>query len=598
MGVETFLITTEPANLGKMSCNPAIGGIGKGHLVREIDALGGIMGECADLAAIQYKVLNRKKGPAVWGLRAQEDRARYMAGIAKTMAAIPNLEILQGTVVHVEIRNGVVQGVEVDNLGFIEVGRLILATGTFLNGRIHLGADMQDGGRRDEPPSTGITSPLVRAGLKAGRFKTGTPPRIDGRSMNEEACREDWGDDEPIPFSSFGSPSELPRKPCWLTGTTDKTHQIIRENIQLAPLYSGQIRSVGPRSCPSVEDKVMRFPDRFAHQIYVEPEGLDTDERYLNGLSTSLPGAVQDKIVSSIPGLEDARITRYGYAIEYDYFPPQQLYPTLETRNIRGLYLAGQINGTTGYEEAAALGLMAGINAALSEKGLAPLVLQRSQGYIGVMIDDLTLRGVEYPYRIYTSRAEFRLHLRNDNADLRLSPIGKELGTLPEEKYDWVEKKRREIARLKESLLGTRWERDKLESAFGRRGETFRASQILESVLRRPSVSIGDLMENGLRDQVGPVSEAALREVELEVKYGGYIRRGKNEIERLQCLERVIIPDNLDFLSLQNMTLLSREKLNEIRPKTLGQAARVPGVTSNDVSVIAVAVKNLRRTGK
>lgn len=598
MGVETLLVTTDPSSLGKMSCNPAIGGIGKGHLVREIDALGGIMGECADLAAIQYKVLNRKKGPAVWGLRAQEDRVRYMEGVTKTMAAIPGLQILQGTVVHVDIRNGKVLGIEVDSLGFIGVERLIIATGTFLNGRIHLGVDMQDGGRRGEPPSTGITGPLVKAGLRAMRFKTGTPPRIDGRTMDERLCREDWGDDEPIPFSSFGPPSDLPRTPCWLTGTTSETHEVIRHNIHRAPLYSGQIRSVGPRSCPSVEDKVMRFPDRPSHQVYVEPEGLDTDERYLNGLSMSLPRDVQDEIVSTIPGLREAKITQYGYAIEYDYFPPQQLSTTLESRDIRGLYLAGQINGTTGYEEAAALGLMAGINAALAVKKRPPLVLQRSQAYIGVMIDDLVLRGVEYPYRIYTSRAEFRLHLRNDNADLRLSPTGGDLGTLSREKYERVEKKRAEIGSLRESLRSTRWDREKLEYAFGRRGETFRTSQVLENVLRRPSVSIGELMAHGLEARVGSVSESALREVEMEVKYEGYLRRVELEIDRLKRLEMVCIPENLDFLSLQNMTLLSRNKLNDVRPRTLGQASRIPGVTSNDISVIAIAVKNLRRGGK
>lgn len=599
MGVDTLLVTAEPEGLCKMSCNPAIGGVGKGQLVREIDALGGLMGRLADSAAIQYKVLNRKKGPAVWGLRAQEDRSKYAEAAGATLAEVPGLRIEKGNATGLMISGGRIRAVITDSLGEIEAEAVIIAAGTFLGGLIHRGSDISSGGRLGEAAAHGITETLVEAGLRAKRFKTGTPPRVDGKSLDYSRCREEWGDETPIPFSSFGTASTLPRRACWLTGTTGKTHALIRANIDRAPLFTGQIHATGPRSCPSVEDKVMRFSGRETHQVYIEPEGLNTDEVYLNGLSTSLPADVQERMVATVPGLEEARITQYGYAIEYDYFPPQQLKSSLETKKIKRLYLAGQINGTTGYEEAGALGLMAGINAALAVKGDPPVVLERTRAYIGVLVDDLVTRGVDYPYRVYTSRAEARLMLRNDNADLRLSGLGRALGVLDEERYRRVEEKKRQIETLRRKLALTSWSRDRLDEVVGKtHNERFRTSQKLEVVLRRPGVTLETLMKGGLRDEVGPVRESAAREAELLVKYEGYVRRGEMEAKRLQEAERIVIPDDLDYLSLQNVTIVAREKLNDVRPVSLGQASRIPGVTPNDLGVLAIVIEKMRRTGR
>jgi tRNA uridine 5-carboxymethylaminomethyl modification enzyme len=598
MGVQTLLVTTDPDTIGKMSCNPAIGGVGKGHLVREIDALGGVMGRAADRAAIQYKVLNRRKGPAVWGLRAQEDRVRYAAAVREALRATPNLAIRRGTAVEVVIERGRATGVMLEEGGWVRAEAVVLAGGTFLGGRIHRGVEITPGGRIGERPVTGLTDGLVAAGLLAGRFKTGTPPRIDGETIDPTRLREEWGDDDPIPFSTYGPPSSLPRRPCWLSGTTSETHAVIRSNIDRAPLFTGQIEAVGPRSCPSVEDKVMHFPDRTTHRVFIEPEGLDTPELYLNGLATSLPPDVQEALVATVPGLEGARITQYGYAIEYDYFPPSQLFPTLEARAVRRLFLAGQLNGTTGYEEAAALGLVAGINAARAVRGEEPVVFERSRAYIGVMVDDLVTCGVESPYRIYTSRAESRLSLRNDNADLRLLPLAEALGLVSREHGARVREKEAEIRRLETALRETRWSGRRLEEALSGRGERFpRGGDTLAAVLRRPGVRIQDLLAAGLGEIAGPVREDAAREVELRVKYEGYIRRHEAEMERLRDLEAVRIPAGIDYARIRNMTAHGRERLEAVRPLTLGQASRVPGVTSNDVSVLAITLEAHRREG-
>ncbi len=590
VGVETLLVTTDPENLCRMSCNPAIGGIGKGHLVREIDALGGIMGRIADSAAIQYKVLNRRKGPAVWGLRAQEDRRLYEEAARSTMGALAGLKIARGTARAVVVEGGIAKGVIVDELGMVKADAVVVAAGTFLGGVLHTGREIVPGGRMGEKPTAGITESLVEHGIVAGRFKTGTPPRIDGETIDIRVMREEWGDEDPIPFSNFGPPSSLPRRACWVTGTGEKTHRTIRDNVGSAPMYTGQIKAVGPRSCPSIEDKVMRFPDRASHPIFLEPEGLDTKELYLNGLSTSFPRDIQRELVRSITGLEDARITKYGYAIEYDFFPPQQLFATLETKAIRRLYLAGQINGTTGYEEAGAQGLLAGINAALGAEGRPPIVLQRTEAYIGVMIDDLVLKGVEYPYRMYTSRAEARLFLRNDNADLRLSGTGRSLGLIGEKDYSSVLKKEAEIKDLLNLLRTTRLGKSRLDEAFGPRGEAFRQSETLLAVLKRPSIGMADIVESCLSGIAGRYSGEAMREAELSVKYEGYILRGEAENLRLKNLESLPIPDTLDYRTIQNITAFGRERLVEIRPKTLGQASRIPGVTRNDISVLAVMI--------
>jgi tRNA uridine 5-carboxymethylaminomethyl modification enzyme len=597
MGVDTLLVTTDPESLCRMSCNPAIGGIGKGHLVREIDALGGLMGRIADTAAIQYKVLNRRKGPAVWGLRAQEDRRLYGEAARAIMGEVPGLNIVKGTALGVVVESGVAQGVIVKEIGEVKADAVIVAAGTFLGGTIHTGNEIVPGGRKGEPPAAGITESLVDAGLKAGRFKTGTPPRVDGETIDRTGLREEWGDKDPIPFSNFGQPSSLPRRACWLTGTSERTHAVIKNNINSAPMYSGQIKAVGPRSCPSIEDKVMRFPDRASHQIYLEPEGLETEELYLNGLATSFSRELQRDLVASIPGLGDAKITKYGYAIEYDYFPPQQLFATLEAKEIKGLYLAGQINGTTGYEEAGSQGLIAGINAALSVKGHPALVLPRAEAYIGVMIDDLVLKGVEYPYRIYTSRAEARLFLRNDNADMRLSKAGRRMGLLGNKDYDRVLAKEKGIEDLLALLKNTRLNKDQLTAAFSRKGESFRRSETLLAVLRRPPIGIKDIIASCLNDPVTSFSDEAMREVELSVKYEGYIKRGEAEVEKLKKLDGLRIPDTLDYRSIQNISAFGRERLVEIKPKTLGQASRIPGITRNDISVLAVILGKMRRQG-
>jgi tRNA uridine 5-carboxymethylaminomethyl modification enzyme len=515
---------------------------------------------------------------------------------------VPNLKVIEGTVIEVIIRRGKTWGVVVEGSGEIRADAVIIATGTFLRGKIHLGEEISPGGRAGERPSLGITESLEKAGMRSGRFKTGTPPRIrDVGALERSEIGEDWGDDEPIPFSNFHGPSRLPKRPCWLTATTHQTHTIIRRNIEKAPLYNGQIRATGPRSCPSLEDKVMRFPERESHQVYIEPEGLDTAELYLNGLSTSLPREIQDQIVASIPGLKRAEISRYGYAIEYDYFSPDQLNPSLEAKTIKGLYLAGQVNGTTGYEEAAALGLMAGINAALGVQKSQPLLLSRSQAYIGVMIDDLILKGVDYPYRMYTSRAEFRLLLRNDNADIRLSPIGRQLGLLKEEEYNQIIRKEMEIERLLSRLRHTRCPQEQLEEALDNIGESFKNCCTLEEVLRRPGIRIGDLVESGLLGEYRDSSGVSLREAELIVKYEGYIKRCERECERIDRLEARRIPNRVDYDRIQNMMAVSREKLKSIKPRTLGQASRIPGITKNDIFVLAVALekdKKSRRLGE
>jgi tRNA uridine 5-carboxymethylaminomethyl modification enzyme len=570
LGCKTLLLTMSTDTIGHMSCNPAIGGVAKGQLVKEIDALGGEMGRAADASAIQMRTLNTRKGPAVRSTRAQVDRYAYKAFMKSAVEMQNGLDIRDGLADEVIVKAGIVKGVRTALKEAYSGSAVIITPGTFLNGLIHIGLEHFPGGRIGEARSEGLSSSLRRLGFRMGRLKTGTCARLDGRTVDFSGLAAQHGDETAAPFS-FRTISVTGRRlPCYITYTNRKTHEIIRSSLDRSPLFTGIIKGTGVRYCPSIEDKIYRFPDRERHHIFLEPEGLDTVEYYPNGISTSLPVDVQEKIVHSIEGLENARITRPGYGIEYDYADPTQLYATLETKAIRGLYLAGQINGTTGYEEAASLGLMAGINAALKVKGRGPLILDRSQAYIGVLIDDLVTKGTNEPYRMFTSRVEYRLLLREDNADLRLTPIGFETGLIDKGRHESVLRKReaieREITRLKEARL--------------------------EKRLRRPGTSYGDIAEAG---RTGALSPEEIKEVEIDIKYGGFIERQLADIERFKKIERIRIPEGLDFKAIHGLSSEVREKLSAAGPANLGQASRISGVTPAAISILMVHLEKLRR---
>ncbi|HEV8144088.1 MAG TPA: tRNA uridine-5-carboxymethylaminomethyl(34) synthesis enzyme MnmG [Methylomirabilota bacterium] len=568
MGCRTLLLTMSLDAIAQMSCNPAIGGTAKGHLVREIDALGGEMGRATDRAAIQMKTLNASRGPAVRATRAQCDRARYRAAMKQTVEAQPNLDVRQGQARQLVVERGAVVGVE-DQVGVRYDARAVVVTaGTFLRGLIHVGLARQRAGRAGESAADDLSDALRGLGLRLGRLKTGTSPRLSRSTIDYTTLAAQWGDEHPSPFHWATPRLPLPQVACHLTYTTPETHAIIRDNLDRSPLYSGVIDATGVRYCPSVEDKVVRFAERDRHQVILEPDGLDTDEVYANGISTSLPVDVQERLVRSIPGLERAEIMRPGYAIEYDFVPPTQLRATLECRAVPGLWLAGQINGTTGYEEAAALGLWAGINAACAVKERSPFLPDRSECYLAVLVDDLVTRGTLEPYRMFTSRAEYRLLLREDNADLRLATHGHRLGLVSAERADAVAARG---ARIDAEIARLRARRQHGVSLF--------------QLLCRPEAAYASLVA----DDPDAIRDVALgRQVEVAVKYDGYIRRMRQDVERFKASERVEIPDALDYAALPGLSTEIRQRLAEVRPRSLGQASRVPGVTPAAVSILSV----------
>ena len=593
MGCSTLLVTMNLQNIAQMSCNPAMGGIAKGQIIREIDALGGYSGIVTDKTAIQFKMLNKSKGPAMWSPRAQSDRMRFAEEWRLMLEGTPNLDFYQEMVSGLLIENGKVTGVRT-SLGIeIKCKTVVLTNGTFLNGLIHIGEKQFGGGRAGEKASTGITESLVSFGFDSGRMKTGTPPRVDGRSLDYGKMKVEPGDINPEKFSYSERTTPLTRqRDCHMTYTSAEVHDLLREGFDRSPMFNGRIKSIGPRYCPSIEDKINRFADKDRHQIFVEPEGWNTVEVYVNGFSTSLPEDVQYKALRSVAGFENVKFFRPGYAIEYDYFPPTQLRHTLETKLIEGLYFAGQINGTTGYEEAASQGLMAGINASLKVKEKEPFILKRNEAYIGVLIDDLITKGTEEPYRMFTSRAEYRTLLRQDNADLRLTPLGYELGLASEDRMRKMEKKKEQsdafIRFFRNTSLKPEDANPVLESLDS---APMKQSDKMYKVFSRPKVTMKHMqgfveVSNYIEDN--KLDNEVLQQAEIAIKYAGYIEKEKNNADKLNRLEDIKIPESFDYNKLVSLSYEAREKLKSIRPATLSQASRISGVSPSDISVMLV----------
>jgi tRNA uridine 5-carboxymethylaminomethyl modification enzyme len=593
LGSKTLLVTMSLQNIAQMSCNPAMGGIAKGQIVREIDALGGYSGIVSDKTAIQFKMLNKSKGPAMWSPRVQSDRMRFSEEWRMMLEGTPNLDFYQEMVKGLIIENGKIKGIRTA-LGIeIKSKSVVLTNGTFLNGLIHIGEKQFGGGRAGESAAYGITEDLVNAGFQSGRMKTGTPPRVDGRSLDYSKMNEEKGDDKPDKFSYSDITSPLThQRSCYMSYTSIEVHNVLREGFDRSPMFNGRIQSLGPRYCPSIEDKINRFADKERHQLFVEPEGWNTCEVYVNGFSTSLPEDIQFKALRSVVGFEKVKFFRPGYAIEYDYFPPTQLKHTLETKLVEGLYFAGQINGTTGYEEAASQGLMAGINAALKVQEKSPLILKRDEAYIGVLIDDLITKGTEEPYRMFTSRAEFRTLLRQDNADFRLTPMSYEIGLASEKRLRRMELKLNEsekmVAFFKETSVTVAEANPILESkgtALITQGDK------MFKVFTRPQIDLDDIIkfekvatyiaENNLDQEI-------LEQAEIQVKYSGYIEKERNNANKLTRLEDVKIPEDFDYNKIKSMSIEAKQKLNKIRPVTISQASRISGVSPSDVSVLLI----------
>ena len=601
MGMNTLLLTHNIDTLGHMSCNPAIGGIGKGHLVREVDALGGIMARAIDLGGIQFRTLNSSKGPAVRATRAQADRLLYKAVVRQMLENYPNLKIFQQACDDLIMDGDRVAGVVTQSGIRISGKTVVLTVGTFLNGLIHIGMENYKGGRAGDPPSLALAQRLRELPLRIDRLKTGTPPRIDARSVDFSVMQEQHGDDPRPVFSFIGNASQHPRQvPCYVTHTNERTHEVIRNNLDRSPMYAGVIEGIGPRYCPSIEDKITRFADKTAHQIFVEPEGLTTHELYPNGISTSLPFDVQVQIVRSVRGFENAHITRPGYAIEYDFFDPRDLKANMESKCIPNLFFAGQINGTTGYEEAAAQGLMAGLNAALRAQDKDPWNPRRDQAYMGVMMDDLSTLGTREPYRMFTSRAEYRLLLREDNADIRLTAIGRELGLVDDERWSKFNAKM-ELVELERQRMRSTWihpQHPSLEAVNALVNTPLTREQSLEELLRRPEVTYDALMAI---EGVGPsvTDPAAAEQVEIQIKYAGYIERQHDEVEKQLRNENTLLPLDLDYREVNGLSNEVKAKLNDAKPQTIGQASRISGITPAAISILLVHLKKhglLRKT--
>ena len=574
LGARTVLLTMNCDTVGQMSCNPAIGGVAKGQIVREIDALGGEMGRCIDATGIQFRMLNKSKGPAMHSPRAQADKKAYQFWMKLRVEEQENLTLRQEMVEGLVTDDGKITGVRVRGDALYRVNAAIVTTGTFLQAIMHTGEAKSKGGRAGEGTTNSLSQCFADLGFQLERFKTGTPARLNGRTIDYSKLEAQPGDDNPQPFSYMTENIEQEQINCWLAATNERVHDLIRANLKRAPMYSGQINSTGPRYCPSIEDKVVRFSDKQSHQLFLEPEGRNTLEIYCNGISTSLPRDVQDEMIRSIEGLETAEIMRYGYAVEYDFAPPTQLHATLETKRIEGLFFAGQLNGTTGYEEAAGQGLIAGLNAALKAAGKSPFVLGREEAYLGVLLDDLVTKGVDEPYRMFTSRAEYRLLLRQDNADRRLTPRGREIGSVSTERWDAYQKHEEQIVRATRLVQKERSE-----------GKT------LEEWLRRPELKWADVKQRSSAVAELEITDRAAQQVEIETKYAGYIRRQASTVEKQSNLEKARIPETFDYLAVSNLRAEAREKLKKIQPANLGQASRISGITPADIAILMLHVK-------